>query len=108
MIHVLIDDDHAVVQTGLDELLAGAGDVRVVAVARSGEEAIRLADETEPDVVLVDLSRPGADGVAATRTIRERHPGTQVVALTSPAERERILAAIEVGALDDLLAELAP
>jgi DNA-binding NarL/FixJ family response regulator len=108
MIRVLIADDHAIVRAGLHELLSGARDVEVVAVASGGEEAIGLADETHPDVVLMDLSMPGLDGIAATRTIHERQPGTHVVALTSFADRDRILGAIDAGAIGYLLKDSEP
>jgi DNA-binding NarL/FixJ family response regulator len=108
MIRVLIADDHAVVRAGLDELLSGVCDLEVVGVARDGEQAISLADETRPDVVLMDLSMPGLDGISATSAIRRRQPAAQVVALTSFADRDRILGAIDAGAIGYLLKDSEP
>jgi DNA-binding NarL/FixJ family response regulator len=107
-IRVLIVDDHALVRTGLEQLLGGVPDIVVVGSARDGAEAVALADERLPDVVLMDLSMPGADGIAATRTIGAAHPGVHVVALTSFSDRERILHAVDAGAIGYLLKDAEP
>jgi DNA-binding NarL/FixJ family response regulator len=108
MIRVVIADDHAVVRSGLQSLLDTAGDIDVVGAASDGAEAIELVSRVEPDVVLMDLSMPGLDGVAATAAITEAHPDVAVVVLTSFAEPSRITAALDAGALGYQLKDAAP
>ena len=108
MIRVLLADDHALVRAGLVKLLEAAGDITVAAVAADGEEAVRLAGDHRPDVVLMDLSMPGVDGIAATRRILAAEPATQVVVLTSFSDRERSLDALDAGAIGDLLKDAEP
>jgi DNA-binding NarL/FixJ family response regulator len=87
----------------------GAGDeIEVVGLAESGDQALALAASEEPDVVLMDLSMPGIGGVEATRRIVAEHPGMQVVVLTSLSARERILEALDAGAIGYLLKESEP
>jgi DNA-binding NarL/FixJ family response regulator len=107
-ITVLLVDDHAVVRTGLEQVLATFPDVEVVASAAGGEEAVRLTLEREPDVVLMDLSMPEVDGIEATRRILEQRPGVRIVIFTSFSERDRILAAIDAGAIGYLLKDADP
>ena len=107
-ISVLLVDDHAVVRTGLEQVLATFSDVDVVGSAGSGEEAVRLTLEREPDVVLMDLSMPEVDGIEATRRILEQRPGVRIVIFTSFSERDRILAAIDAGAIGYLLKDADP
>jgi len=102
-IRVLLVDDHAVVRSGLRAFLEAYDDLELAGEASSGDEAVRLCDRVSPDVVLMDLVMPGTDGIAATRAIRERHPGLQVIALTSFQEQDRIQAALDAGALGYLL-----
>ena len=108
MIRVLIADDHRVVRAGLEALLEGEDDLTVVGVAVDGEEAVRLAAEHHPDVVLMDLSMPRMDGVAATRQIIAAEPAAHVVVLTSFADRDRVLDAINAGASGYLLKDAEP
>jgi DNA-binding NarL/FixJ family response regulator len=108
MIRVVIADDHAVVRSGLQSLLDTAGDIDVVGAVSDGAEAIELVSRVEPDVVLMDLSMPGLDGVAATAAITEAHPDVAVVVLTSFAEPSRITAALDAGALGYQLKDAAP
>ena len=108
MIRVLIVDDHAIVRTGLWQLLATAEDLEVVGGAGDGHEAVRLAAELDPDVVVMDLSMPGIDGVAATGQIVAQNPRTHVLALTSFSERARILDALDAGAEGYLLKHSEP
>jgi NarL family two-component system response regulator LiaR len=102
-IRVLLVDDHAVVRSGLAAFLMVFDDLELVAEAGSGEEAVRLCRELEPDVVLMDLVMPGMDGAAATKAIRAECPDVQVVALTSFKEEELVQGAMEAGAIGYLL-----
>jgi DNA-binding NarL/FixJ family response regulator len=108
VIRVLIADDHAVVRTGLAQLVATFEDVELVGAATNGEEAVALAAERAPDVVLMDLEMPVLDGIEATRQIRAAHPDVTVVVLTSFSDRERILGALDAGAAGYLLKDAEP
>ena len=108
MIRVMVVDDHAVVRSGISSLLGAAGDVEVVAAAADGAEAVERCAETRPDVVLMDLSMPGMDGVEATRQIVGGEHPPQVVVLTSFSDRDRILSALDAGAIGYLLKDAEP
>ena len=108
MIRVLLADDHSLVRDGLGRLLASVPDIEVVAAAADGREAIRLAQEHRPDVILMDLRMPGMDGSEATRRLLEEDPATQVVILTSFSERDEILSALDAGAIGYLLKDAEP
>jgi DNA-binding NarL/FixJ family response regulator len=105
---VLIVDDHAVVRDGLARLLEHAADVDVVGTAADGEEAVAAVAGAAPDVVLMDLSMPGVDGVAATRRILAEHAEVKVVVLTTFADQRRILDALDAGASGYLLKDASP
>ncbi|KGN35902.1 LuxR family transcriptional regulator [Knoellia flava TL1] len=96
---VVVVDDHAMVRAGLVSLLEAAGDITVVAQAADGEDAITVATEARPDVVLMDLSMPVMDGVAATSALLDVMPDLRVVVLTSFSDRGRVTAALEAGAV---------
>jgi NarL family two-component system response regulator LiaR len=102
-ISVLLVDDHAVVRQGLRAFFDTQSDLNVVGEAASGDEAIDLATEHVPDVVLMDLVMPGMDGVEATLRIKRISPRTQVIVLTSYHEDEHIFPALRSGALSYLL-----
>jgi DNA-binding NarL/FixJ family response regulator len=108
VIKVVIADDHAVVRSGLQSLLDTADGIDVVGAATDGAEAVELVAAIEPDVVLMDLSMPGLDGVAATAAICEANPSVAVVVLTSFSEPSRIHAALEAGAIGYQLKDAAP
>jgi DNA-binding NarL/FixJ family response regulator len=108
MIRVLLADDHGLVRDGLGRLLASVPDIEVVAGAADGPEAIRLAKEHRPDVILMDLRMPGMNGSEATRRLLEDDPATQVVILTSFSERDEILSALDAGAIGYLLKDAEP
>jgi len=108
MIRVLLVEDHGLVRAGLERLLSRVEDVEVVGGAADGAEAIRLVADTNPDVVLMDLSMPNVDGIEATREIVAARPQAQVVVLTSVTDRERILAALDAGAVGYLLKDSEP
>jgi NarL family two-component system response regulator LiaR len=102
-IRVIVVDDHAVVRGGLRLFLLAFDDLELVGEAGSGERALLLCQEAQPDVVLMDLVMPGMSGVEATRLIRERHPQIKVIALTSFPEEELVQSALEAGAISYLL-----
>ncbi len=104
-IKILLADDHMVVRSGLSTVLAVYDDMKLVGEAGDGEEAVRLCERLQPDVVLMDLLMPRMDGVTATRIIKERWPKIQVIALTSFKEKEYVEGAIKAGANGYLLKE---
>ena len=108
MIKVMVVDDSAAVRTGLAELLAATPGMDVVGVAADGLIAVRLAHDIQPDVVLMDLSMPGMDGVEATGQILADGPETRVVILTAFSEQQRIFAALDAGAVGYLLKDAEP
>jgi NarL family two-component system response regulator LiaR len=102
-IRVMIVDDHAVVRSGLRFFMLTFDDIELVAEADSGEEALRLCDKSQPDVILMDMVMPGMDGATATQAIRERYPHVQVIALTSFKEEDLVQRALQAGAISYLL-----
>jgi DNA-binding NarL/FixJ family response regulator len=106
VIRVLVAEDHPMVRSGLLQLLGNVDQVEVVGAATGGEEAVRLATAERPDVVLMDLEMPDLDGIEATRRIRAAAPGVNVVLLTAFSDRQRILDAIDAGAVGYLLKDV--
>jgi two-component system, NarL family, response regulator LiaR len=102
-IRVMLVDDHAVVRSGLGAVLMVNDDFKLVGEAGNGEEAVRLCEKLQPDVVLMDLMMPVMDGVAATKIIRERWQNINVVALTSFKEKDLVEGALKAGAISYLL-----
>ncbi len=105
-ITVMIVDDHEMVRRGASDYLAAQPDISVIAQAGTGEEAVRLAQEFIPDVVLMDLIMPGTDGVEATRKIKNISPRTQIIILTSFHQDEHIFPALRAGAISYLLKDV--
>ena len=103
MIRLLIADDHPLVRSALTQLFDAVDDVTVVASVADREQAVAAALDTGPDVVLMDLEMPTLDGIEATRALRQRDSQARVVILTTFSDRERILGAIDAGALGYLL-----
>ncbi len=97
-IRVLIADDQRVVREGLSMLVALIDGVEVVGTACDGAEAVQLAETHHPDVVMMDLRMPGTDGIAATAALRERLPGARVLVLTTYADEDAIVPALQAGA----------
>jgi DNA-binding NarL/FixJ family response regulator len=108
MITVVLADDHAMVRLGLEQLLGGAEGIEVVGTAADGADAVAVVLEQRPNVVLMDLQMPGVDGVAATRQIVASGVDSEVVVLTSFSDRERIVAALDAGAIGYLLKDTDP
>src|SRR5512142_3276163 len=97
-IRVLIADDQRVVRDGLSMLVGLIDGVEVVGTACDGAEAVHLAEDHRPDVVLMDLGMPGTDGTAATADLRQRLPATRVLVLTTYADEDAIVPALQAGA----------
>ena len=102
-VRVLLADDHSVVRQGLRMYLGLDPDLDVVGEAGDGAEAVRLAHELRPDVVLMDLSMPVMDGIAATTAIRRDLPETEVLALTSMLDDASVVGAVRAGAIGYML-----
>ncbi len=107
-VRVLIVDDHAIVRKGIRALLSEAGGFEVVGEADNGQAAVLAAQETQPDVVLMDLLMPGMDGIEATRRITSRQPKARILVLTSFAADNKVFPAIKAGALGYLLKDSSP
>ena len=105
-ITVMIVDDHEMVRQGAAGYLEAQPDIKVVAEAESGSEAVCLARETVPDVVLMDLVMPGMDGVEAARKVKDISPRTQIIVLTSYHQDEHIFPALQAGAISYLLKDV--
>jgi NarL family two-component system response regulator LiaR len=106
-IAVMIVDDHTVVRHGIRFSLLAFDDIELVGEAEGGEEALRLCNEVQPDVILMDMLMPGMDGAATTRAILERHPGVRVIALTSFEEGDLVEEALQAGAISYMLKDTA-
>lgn len=108
MIRVLVVDDHAVVRRGLVQLLGQADGIEVVGQAADGAEAVSAQADDPADVVLMDLQMAGMDGVSATRALVAADPQVQVLVLTSFSDTDRILGALDAGALGYVLKDAEP
>ena len=108
MIRVVIADDHRVVRVGLEQLLQTFDDVDFLGAGAGGDEAVALCTEHRPDVLLLDLSMPDVDGIEVTRRLRVASPDTKVVVFTSFSDRERIVQALDAGAVGYLLKDAEP
>ena len=98
MIQVLIVDDHELVRTGIKRILEDTGEIRVVAEASTGEEALQLARQHEPDVVLMDVNMPGIGGLEATRKIIQSQPDLRVIVVTIHVDEPYPTRLLEAGA----------
>jgi DNA-binding NarL/FixJ family response regulator len=107
-IRVVIVDDHAMIRAGLQQLLTGTDDIVVVGQAGDGEEAIEVVQSVRPDVVLMDLQMPGVDGVTAIRRLKALDVDVDVLVLTSFNDGERIVGALDAGAVGYLLKDADP
>jgi NarL family two-component system response regulator LiaR len=102
-IRILIADDHDVVRQGLQMFLSDDPELEIVAEARNGAEAVALAKELRPDVILMDILMPVMDGITAITEVRKALPETEVIALTSVLEDAKVVGAVRAGAIGYLL-----
>jgi DNA-binding NarL/FixJ family response regulator len=108
VIDVLVVDDHALMRAGLSGLIAGAPDMRLVGTAGDGVQAIEAVARLVPRVVLMDLSMPVMDGMSATRRITEEHPDVEVLVLSSFSDQDRVMEALDAGAIGYVLKDTDP
>jgi DNA-binding NarL/FixJ family response regulator len=106
-IRVLIADDHAILRDGLKALLSASRDIDIVAEVGNGREAVRRAQELNPDVVIMDIAMPDLNGVDAVRLLREKCPSTRIVMLSMHSSSEHVFRAFNAGATGYLLKESA-
>ena len=107
VITIVIADDHEMVRRGLRMTMAAEADLVLLGEATTGKEAVRLVNELRPQVVLLDVQMPDLDGVAAAQAIRQAHPATAVVMLTSFAEDAQLYAALDAGVIGYLLKDIS-
>jgi two-component system response regulator NreC len=107
-IKLMLVDDHEIVRTGLRMMLEAESDLEIVAEAESGEEALELATENVPDVVIMDVSLPGIGGAEATRVLRERYPEIKVLVLTIHEDERYFFQMLNAGAAGYLPKRAAP
>jgi DNA-binding NarL/FixJ family response regulator len=106
-VRIIIADDHRIVREGLRHLLEKRTDFKVVAEAPDGESAVRLAKELSPDVVILDISMPGLNGIEATRRILAERPGVKVLALSMHSDRRFVIETLKAGASGYVLKDSA-
>jgi two-component system, NarL family, response regulator LiaR len=106
-IRVMLVDDHAMVRRGLAAFLKVFDDLQLAGEAESGEAAVQLCAEAQPDVILMDMVMPEMDGAAATQAIRQQSPQVQVIALTSYKEGDLVKNALKAGAIGYLLKDVS-
>jgi NarL family two-component system response regulator LiaR len=107
-IRLFIADDHAIVREGLRFLAATNPEIEIIGEAEDGAEAVRLALELMPDVIVLDLLMPRMDGIAAIKAIKREHSEARILVLTSFAEEEKVFAAIKAGAQGYVLKDASP
>jgi len=108
LIRIFLADDHAVVRSGLEALIATEEGMTVVGSAADGQEAIDAVDRLRPDIILLDLQMPRKGGIEAIIEIKERDPQARILVLTSFSDDDRVFAAIKAGALGYILKDASP
>ena len=107
-IRILIADDHPIVRQGMELVIASQSDLELVGQATNGEEAVRLVNETCPDVIIMDLKMPVKDGLTAIREIKAAKLDAQILVLTSFQDDDNVFTAIKAGAMGFLLKDSPP
>ncbi|MEM7801267.1 MAG: response regulator transcription factor, partial [Chloroflexota bacterium] len=107
-IKILIVDDHEVVRAGLRAFMETEADIDVVGEGANGQDAIKLVQETQPDVIVMDLVMPKMNGIEAIHQIKRQQPDARIVALTSFSDDDKVFPAIKAGALGYVLKDTAP
>lgn len=107
LMNIIIADDHKIVRQGLKNLLEKQSNTKVVAETREGLEAVRLVQEHSPDLVILDISMPGLNGLGAAKRIREICPAARIIMLSMHADRRYVLEALKAGANGYLLKDSA-
>ena len=107
-LRILIADDHSIVRQGLKLLIDSQPDMKVIAEAASGDAVLQQAAAVKPDVVIMDISMPGINGLVATRMLKQRHPETTIVALTRHEEKTYLEELLRAGASAYVLKQSAP
>ena len=108
VIRVMIADDHPIVRQGLALILASQSDMELIATAKDGTEAVEIALETNPDVVIMDIQMPNKDGITAIQEILEKRPNMLVLVLTSFPDDDKVYRAIQAGAMGYVLKDSSP
>ena len=108
MIRVLLADDHQIVRAGLCRIVDDSAEMQVVAEASNGEDALRLAAETSPDVAVIDISMPGPDGLEVVSRLRSVTPKLPILILTMHEEEQYVVRALQVGASGYITKRSAP
>jgi NarL family two-component system response regulator LiaR len=103
----MIVDDHALVRSGLEAFLLVQKDLKLVAQARNGQQALALCAETQPDVILMDMIMPGMSGIETIQQIKQQYPRIQCIALTSYKDDELVQGALKAGAIGYLLKDVS-
>ncbi|HWO78304.1 MAG TPA: response regulator transcription factor [Bacillus sp. (in: firmicutes)] len=107
-IKLIIADDHPIVRRGLVFFLKTQSDITVIGEASNGNEVIQLAEDLQPDLVLMDLLMPGLNGIEATKKIKARNPNIRIIILTSFSDQDQVIPAIEAGADGYQLKDVEP
>lgn len=107
-VRIVIADDHVIMAAALHSLLASVPDFEVIATAHDGSRAVDVVRQTKPDLVLMDISMPGLNGIEATRKITAESPGTRVIMLSMHVEERFVAGAFESGATGYLLKDCSP
>lgn len=108
MIKVLLADDHSIVRAGLRRIVEESGDIEVVAEADDGREAIQLAQKTDPDVAVIDISMPGLDGLEVISQLQAVQPQLPILVLTMHEEGQYVVRAVQTGAMGYITKQSAP